>query len=501
MKKISISLKLIIFGLSTIILLSASSIVVLNNIKNNTDITQSNNKIVLSSNYKKPQLSSAYSLINNLTDVSSYLIIVKQTQKSLLYKINHSAFHTLQGKHNLFIHHNYIKEANNNIKISNDSISKENQKLVKIIEIVKDHPSDYVHYLEMHNYKIPNYSFFINYNVKNKGQLNNIKNNSYETNKSNDLNNISTASEEASFGAKYISKSSLTVMKTIFRDFNFNANIISFNVKKNLFEFKKLETANTNKNNSSELNSIKNNKFLSSDSKIKSKTLNLKNNSMLINIISNDIYPSNFNFHDSQCYKTRLDIGNDESFSNNIITYVVLPFGLLVFIGLSAVSIKYGLPIVSKFVRGTSKKSINSSVRFIKTNNYITYSGDSEDSRILVKVDGLDSFALMLHKHSANVENSEGQNLFSSRAVYNAELKKLDEEGNIVKVKVIRLEYSHINNQQSVTDTDGNYLYVNVTDLFKDVEGNLDYSKLPTENEVLKLNVIKSFEIRYFVEE
>ena len=133
----------------------------------------------------------------------------------------------------------YSKEAVANINNSIKKLQYEDKKINSIISVIKIHPYTYQTYLNNDGIIIPNIDFFIN---EEKSitilKTNRISNNLYAIGNSNpSINNVSLSTEEATFGAKAISKSVMSLGKAIFRNIIFSTNIITFNTKLNEYQF------------------------------------------------------------------------------------------------------------------------------------------------------------------------------------------------------------------------------------------------------------------------
>ena len=315
------NLKFIIFSISIITLFAIGSIIFTNKIVRNSNIKKTDVKILVTNNYKSIDNPSVYNLIRNLSNISNYLNVIQYKQETLLNKINNSAFHTIQ-KH-AAIKHKYINHANSFINDGNKSLKKENKLIVEILSILKNHPGTYQYYLAKYRYTIPNLNFFVNYNYINKVKTNNIKNYSYKVSNYVNLNSISYASEEAVFGTKEISKTNSAIIDAASKDYEFKANIISYNFKTNSFDF--INSTKTNNNNK--------NKFVTNNPQ-QSNLISLNNNNIKVNghnnqldnIFSTNNKPTNINTYNNICFKTHLNIWNAKSFNKNQTTYILFPF-------------------------------------------------------------------------------------------------------------------------------------------------------------------------------
>ena len=324
-------LKVLIFSISSLIMLSSvvfSALVNLNkrNVLNTTEKKNSLKKV-----YRNTNTYTTNTLVNNLNSIRDYLGEIQTKQKTLLDDINDSAFHTIQ-KHGA-IKHKYIHHANTIIDDADASLKKEVPLLKDIAIIISVHPYNYEYYLSVKHYIIPNYNFFITKNANTNNKIDrSIDNLSYVLAKKNSLNNISLASEEATFSTKKIATTSSKILTAAFRDYHFNANIICFNIENNSFEFQKLPSKNTIKN---KLSSVNKNKFLKFNNKTKINSLSYLNKSSLFSLFStNNDYPNYFNYHKNECFKTHLQFGNIRKFSDNKITYILMPFASIITAGL-----------------------------------------------------------------------------------------------------------------------------------------------------------------------
>ena len=311
-------LKLIQFGISSLILLSASICIVANNNKINT-----NKKITtFKTNFTNLESKNVDKLISDLGYVSSYSEDIINKQSSLLSNINNSAFSKIQKygiSKNKYVHH-----ANTLIKDSDNSLRKEKKLIDKILPIIINHPYNYEYYLKSKNYVIPNYNFFLKKSLYNSHQNKTIKNSLYDLNKTSNMNTISLASEEAAFGTKQVSKTGMAVMSAIFKNYHFNANVIYFNSNENTYTFNKIS-----KTSSADIinkDSLKAN-FLRLNSNTKKYKANQINNKSLATILSDNYYPAYFNQYNDICFKTHLQYKHVGSINpkKNFFTYIVLP--------------------------------------------------------------------------------------------------------------------------------------------------------------------------------
>ena len=325
MKIIRNNIKSIISKLLIVIMLTSVSCVFIFFKKNINKINVENNKVELAKYNTNNETPSIYNLLHNIKSVGNYLDIIISKQKSLLNKINCTIFHTLRMKKNLFINHKYIGQANTIIKLSDNSLDIEKKILRNIYLIIRNHQYNYSFYLEKNHYIVPYFDFFINNRLSNFNKSENINNYSYKIKKTDNLNNISINTEEVYFGTKKISKTSTTLINTIFKNYNFRANIISFNYLTHSFEFKriikksKIIKINTNKSN------VLNNKFLSKKQTYKNTTNKYLNKLFLDSLFSINNYQKKFDYHFKECFRTYLDINNVELFSKNKVTYIVFP--------------------------------------------------------------------------------------------------------------------------------------------------------------------------------
>ena len=332
MKMIKNNYKLILYNLMAIILTGLVGIKIINNTNHTSKLNITTKEKHINDRQNNYEISDESNIINKLIYISHYLKLIVRKQYSLLYQINHSAFHTIQK--NAFIKHRYVADANKSIKHSNISLKSERLLINKIIPIIQNHLYTYEYFLEIKKYIIPNYDFFIKKHTYNNQSNSNIKINIYNINNSNSLNDISLASEETTFSTKAISKTGFAIISATFRDYKFNANIISFNSKKNSFEFKKLDEDDSVKND-------KTNKYLKINNSTKTfnnviNSVNNSNASVLTNTISGYIYPMYFRLYNDICFKTHLDFGHAKSIkpSKNYFTYILLPVLIVLLISI-----------------------------------------------------------------------------------------------------------------------------------------------------------------------
>ena len=210
----------------------------------------------------------------------------------------------------------YSREAVNTINNSIKKLQREDKKINSIISIIKNHPYTYQSYLCNDGIIIPNVDFFFNEkkNISNL-KVNRISNNSYTISNSNpSINNVSLSTEEATFSAKTISESSMSLGKVLFNNVSFTSKIITFNTKLNEYQF-----ANTTK----KYNPKKNNTFENIISKannseyIKSTTIlsgNLSNLSSYRTILTQSL-SKNYALSVNTCGDTS---GNNYLSNNNI---------------------------------------------------------------------------------------------------------------------------------------------------------------------------------------
>ena len=228
-----------------------------------------------------------------------------------------------------------------------------------------DHPYTYECYWSIEKIAIPNISFFINPNNKqNNITSNDIKSNTYNIEKLNNLNNISLLSEEDIFGIKKIGKGSDAILAATFKDYQFRANIIWFNKNINSFGFIKLPTKKIKKT------IVKNTSaFLTKKINTKLMLFKLINKQDLTNLSSVANYPPNFNYHKSECFKTHLSFGNIRSISRNKTTYFVMPLIPIFFVS----TIILITAIVKRRVIGNyffRKYASTSNIHLLENNNW-----------------------------------------------------------------------------------------------------------------------------------
>ena len=385
------NIKLLIYNLSSLILLMSTSILTINHINKLNIMDRSNSKININYNSaSSEQNNSAYDLMNSLNYVKNYLSEIMDKQTSLLYKINHSAFHTIQTKSALFIKHKYIHHANSIINKSNESLYDEYTELNNIIPILMIHPENYQPYLNEMNYIIPNINFFIKDKKDINNQNNSIKTNIYNIVNSNNLNKISLASEEATFSTKEITKSGSAIMVATFKDYHFNANIISFNKNKNLFEFMDIAKKTSDTKNEKKA------KFLNLNLKNNNNSFLYQNRIFLTNLTSNNnkrsnIYPRNFDLHEKECFKTKLNFKDSKSYSKNKLTYIGLPvICVSVFLILCAAKISISGFLANKNNKKRTNRYKNTNIADNNARNTIhtaeEYDGESNYSEYLLQV-------------------------------------------------------------------------------------------------------------------
>ena len=256
---------LIIGIISTFILLSSVSVLMSLTTEHSSNKNSITIKLIKNSNIRNlsdPSKISTNNLIKNLTYVEEYIkCSVIERQKILLLSIVGG---TLSGaikyKQSQIAWFNdntgikkdrYTKQAKATINNSKTNLTKEDDKIAKIITILKDHPYTYATYLNKAGYIIPNTDFFLSSNSLNKNKLkqktSDILNNSYNIQKSNtSINSISLVSEEQAAGLKSISIAGSGLAAAVFRNFTFSSKIITFNQNTNKYEFakatKKVET-------------------------------------------------------------------------------------------------------------------------------------------------------------------------------------------------------------------------------------------------------------------
>ena len=267
------------------------------------------------------------SLIKRLSSVVEYVtnsVIPKQNKLkcSILggtddSDVNHKKSELASFNSKTWIGKNrYSKETNATISNSVQRLKDEDKKINTIISAIKIHPYTYQAYLNKDGIIIPNIDFFIN----NENSITNLKsskisNNLYTIGNTNpSINSVSLATEEATFSAKAISKSGMSLTRAVFSNISFTAKIITFNTKINGFQFASTttikgndkSTSNTMIPSSNSLN-IKNSEFIGTTAPfindsfyLSSNKINLskslsRNNTLLINsdAVSASNYSSN----------------------------------------------------------------------------------------------------------------------------------------------------------------------------------------------------------------
>ena len=208
-------------------------------------------------------------LIRNLTDVEEYIkcSVIERQNILLLSIVGGTLSNTIKYKKSQIAWFNdntgikkdrYTKQAKATINNSKTDLTKEDDKIAKIITILKEHPYTYTTYLNNLGYIIPNIDFFLSRNSLNKNKLkqkmNTILNDSYSIKESSTtINSISLASEEQATGLKSISFVGAGVLAVIFKNFTFSSKIITFNQISNKYEFasptKKIENTKSFTNN------------------------------------------------------------------------------------------------------------------------------------------------------------------------------------------------------------------------------------------------------------
>ena len=262
----------------------------------------------------------------------------------------------------------YSKETNATISNSVQRLKDEDKKINTIISIIKIHPYTYQAYLNKDGIIIPNIDFFIN----NENSITNLKsskisNNLYTIGNTNpSINSVSLATEEATFSAKAISKSGMSLTRAVFSNISFTAKIITFNTKINGFQFASTttikdnykSTANTMIPSSNSLNT-KNSEFIGTTSPFRSDLFYLssnrvnlskslsRNNTLLTN--SDAVSASNYSSYNIIFGIANINYNGVSQFRYNKLLYsllivyplVIAPFIFHISVGMSLLTIEF----------------------------------------------------------------------------------------------------------------------------------------------------------------
>ena len=262
----------------------------------------------------------------------------------------------------------YSKETDATISNSVQRLKDEDKKINTIISVIKIHPYTYQAYLNKDGIIIPNIDFFIN----NENSITNLKsskisNNLYTIGNTNpSINSVSLATEEATFSAKAISKSGMSLTRAVFSNISFTAKIITFNTKINGFQFASTttikgndkSTSNTMIPSSNSLNTknsefigttapfINDSFYLSSNKINLSKSLS-RNNTLLIN--SDAVSASNYSSYNIVFGIANINYNGVSQFRYNKLLYSLLiayplaiaPFIFHISVGMSLLTIEF----------------------------------------------------------------------------------------------------------------------------------------------------------------
>ena len=275
-----------IIGIISILLLASSISIFVPFISNHVSKHSKNSLLSFKKKYSLIRASNnsnqtPWTLINKLYTVVDYITnSVITNQNKLKYMILGEADNkdgksqsfqlaTLNKFSSIIGINKYSRDAENTINNSIKKLQREDKKINSIISIIKNHPYTYQSYLCNDGIIIPNVDFFFNEgeNITNF-KVNQISNNLYTISNSNlSINSLSLSTEEATFSAKAISKSSLSLEKVLFNNTSFIAKIISFNTRYNEYQFvKTTKKDKLTKNNvfKTNLSKINNSQFIKS---------------------------------------------------------------------------------------------------------------------------------------------------------------------------------------------------------------------------------------------
>ena len=376
-------------------------------------------------------------LIKRLCSVVEYItnsVIPKQNKLKCLILggtddsgINHKKSELASFNSKTWIGKNrYSKETNATISNSVQRLKDEDKKINTIISAIKIHPYTYQAYLNKDEIIIPNIDFFIN----NENSITNLKsskisNNLYTIGNTNpSINSVSLATEEATFSAKAISKSGMSLTRAVFSNISFTAKIITFNTKINGFQFASTttikgndkSTSNTMIPSSNSLNTknsefigttapfINDSFYLSSNKINLSKSLS-RNNTLLIN--SDAVSASNYSSNNIIFGIANINYNGVSQFRYNKLLYsLLIAYPLAIAPGLFHLSVGTWFGIANIKAKGINikKKNVinNQNTPTIDMHAHVPFVND-ESNKVLLKKISDDNSVPVVERNDASL--------------------------------------------------------------------------------------------------